>query len=122
MLNKRWEYLNFKLGAFAEIQRRATEVGTRPDVEIHLIASDLTPPSTSSYYQWQERSSAHLMRLYNNESDHLILLHHREIDLTPWLEDIEATPSSWKKPNIHLIESVQFMLSKHLPKQHPQIP
>lgn len=32
---------------------------------------------------------AHLMRLYNNEVDHLILVHNRQIDVSEWLKEIE---------------------------------
>ncbi len=47
MIDKRWKFVNFKLGSFAENQRRLIEESMRtskkPDVEIHILASISTP-------------------------------------------------------------------------------
>jgi len=41
MIDKRWQYIKFRLGSFAENQRRFIEQNFnqrfKPDVEIHII-------------------------------------------------------------------------------------
>jgi hypothetical protein len=110
MVNKRWKFLNFRLGSFAENQRRLVADNMhrnfRPEVEIHILASNATPAQLQTYYKWNERKKAQLTRLYNNECDHLILILSREDSLDHWLEDIQNAPSNWKKPRIHLFYAV----------------
>ena len=83
MLDRRWGYLTFKLGAFAESQRRAMELAAaKPEVEVHLISSDRREPELNTFYKWRERRMTHLLRLYNNEADHMILIVDYSFDLT----------------------------------------
>lgn len=109
MIEKRWKYVNFKLGSFTENQRRLVADNphpVKPDVEIHILASAASPEELQTCYKWRERKKVQLTRLYNNEADHMILLINREEDLTYWLSDIENMASSWKKPIVHVFTSV----------------
>lgn len=119
MIDKRWKYVKFKLGSFAENQRRLVadnmQRNFRPEVEIHILASNSTPEELQTYYKWHERKKAQLTRLYNNESDHIILIVNREENLEHWLEDIRSAPSNWKKPRIHVFSAVSFHLSSRYP-------
>ena len=81
------------------------------DVEIHLLTSQLNQKELSTYYKYKERKMASLMRLYSNEADHLILLHDKSMDFSWWIEQIEEMPSNWKKPSLHIIQTVSNDLS-----------
>ena len=119
MIDKRWKFVKFKLGSFAENQRRLVadnmQRNFRPEVEIHILASSASPEELQTYYKWNERKKAQLTRLYNNESDHIILILSREESLEHWLEDIRNAPSSWKKPRIHVFAAVSTALFSRCP-------
>lgn len=70
MIDKRWKFVKFKLGSFAENQRRLVadnmQRNFRPEVEIHILASNSNPDELQTYYKWNERKKAQLTRLYNN--------------------------------------------------------
>jgi hypothetical protein len=55
-----------------------------------------------------------LLRLYNNEADHIILLHDGSIDCQDWVREIEDMPTNWKKPAIHLIQAVRMLVCRVL--------
>ena len=78
MISKRWKYIYFKLGSFSENQRRlvaeSLQNSVHPGVEIHILASCSVGEDMTTFYKWRERLKAQLTRLYNNESDHIILI------------------------------------------------
>jgi hypothetical protein len=47
-----------------------------------------------------------LTRLFNNEASDIILLVNHSEPLSWWLNQIEDMKSNWRKPKIHLIQSV----------------
>lgn len=107
MIEKRWQYVNFKLGAFAEQQRKIIEEKeSLVEVQIHLLASSTKADQISSYYKWNSRRNAQLTRLFNNQSDHIILLVPSDQNLDWWLDAVTAMPSNWKKPIIHIFRPV----------------
>ena len=53
-----------------------------------------------------------LMRLYSNETDHVILLHQKGMDFGRWVENVENMPSGWKKPTLHVIQAVNVILCR----------
>ena len=111
MLDRRWGYLTFKLAAFAESQRRAMELSeARPEVQVHLITSDIKPNEQKTFYKCRQRRMSHLMRLYNNEADHIVLIVPNYMDLSEFIEEVQEMASTWKKPQIHVIHSVFFDL------------
>lgn len=56
MINKRWKFVNFKYGSFAENQRRLLadnmDKNFRPEVEIHILASNSSASELQTYYKW----------------------------------------------------------------------
>lgn len=55
-MGKRWQFLHFKLASFAENQRRLVadniDRAFRPEVEIHLLGSEVAGVDLNTYYKW----------------------------------------------------------------------
>jgi hypothetical protein len=57
----------------------------RIEVEVHMVVCDRSPNELNTFYKYNERGNAHLMRLFNNEADHIVLLTNRVEHLAGWL-------------------------------------
>ena len=103
MAGKRLDILQFKLGSFAENQRRyleeASEEGESANhhsfrVQFHIpLIADSTWENQRSYYKLSCRNNIQLTRLFTSNPEYLIFLTNQEqFDIEPWLKIVRKLP------------------------------